>query len=220
MIVDFQQHYTPPELLKLAAGQLSARLDEDGNPSYLQNPLLADLPAHVRMMDCAGIDAAVLSCGMGFDQPDLAVCRLLNDRNHQAERDFPGRFIGLAHVPALKPAEAAAELKRSAVDLGFPGVAIASEIQGEPLDSEALLPFWKAVVDHGLYVFVHPLAAVIRWKHMNADDLGRMLGWEFSLMTATVRLINGGVLDELPGLKVQFSHFSGGIGRYLGRVRG
>jgi hypothetical protein len=55
---------------------------------------------------------------------------------------------------------------------------------------------------------------------MYADDLGRMLGWEFSLMTATVRLINSGILDELPTLKIQFSHFSGGIGRYLGRVRG
>ena len=55
---------------------------------------------------------------------------------------------------------------------------------------------------------------------MNADDLGRMFGWEFSLMTNTVRLINSGVLDELPTLKVQFSHFSGGIGRYIGRIRG
>jgi predicted TIM-barrel fold metal-dependent hydrolase len=55
---------------------------------------------------------------------------------------------------------------------------------------------------------------------MDADDLGRMLGWEFSLMTAAVRLINSGLLDELPGLKIQFSHFAGGIGRYLGRVRG
>ena len=89
------------------------------------------------MMDRAGIDAAVLSCGRGFDQPDLATCRLINDRIHQAEKDYPGRFIGLAHVPALKPAEAAAELKRCAVDLGFPGAVIASEMQGEPLDAEA-----------------------------------------------------------------------------------
>ena len=55
---------------------------------------------------------------------------------------------------------------------------------------------------------------------MDADDLGRMLGWEFSLMTATVRLINCGLLDELPTLKIHFSHFAGGIGRYLGRIRG
>ena len=220
MLVDFQHHYTPPELLKTAGEAVSARLDADGNPSYLQNPLLTDLPAHVRMMDLAGIDAAVLSCGAGFDQPDVAACRLINDRMAEAERDFPGRFIGLAHVPALDAAEAAAELKRCAVELGFPGVVIASELQGEPLDAEALRPFFRAVADLGLYVFVHPLPAVIRWRHMDADDLGRMLGWEFSLMTATVRLINSGLLDQLPTLKVQFSHFSGGIGRYLGRIRG
>jgi predicted TIM-barrel fold metal-dependent hydrolase len=220
MIIDFQHHYTIPELQKASGDAVSVRLDDEGNPAYLQNPLLSDLPPHVRMMDRAGIDAAVLSCQPGFDQPDLAVCRLINDRIHQAERDYPGRFIGLAHVPAFKPQEAVAELKRCAVDLAFPGVAIASEMQGEALDSEALRPFWRAAADLGLYVFVHPLAGVIRWKHMNADDLGRMLGWEFSLMTATVRLINSGVLDDLPTLKVQFAHFSGGIGRYAGRVRG
>ena len=55
---------------------------------------------------------------------------------------------------------------------------------------------------------------------MDADDLGRMLGWEFSLMIATIRIINSGLLDDLPDLKIQFSHFSGGIGRYLGRIRG
>ena len=93
--------------------------------------------------------------------------------------------------------------------------------QDQPLDAEALRPFWKAGADLGLYVFIHPLPREIRWGHMpDADDLGRMLGWEFSLMTATMRVINSGLLDELPTLKVQFSHFSGGIGRYLGRVRG
>ena len=55
---------------------------------------------------------------------------------------------------------------------------------------------------------------------MGADDLGRMLGWEFSLMVATVRLINSGLLDELTSLNIQISHFAGGIGRYLPRIRG
>ncbi|MGH7248578.1 MAG: hypothetical protein ACREH9_10785, partial [Pseudomonadota bacterium] len=106
MLIDFQQHDTPPELLKADAGKVTADLDRDGNPHYLLNPLLADLPAHIRVMDEAGIDAAVLSCGVGFDQPDIAVCRTLNDRMHEAEAVYPGRFIGLAHVPALKGTEA------------------------------------------------------------------------------------------------------------------
>ena len=220
MIVDFQQHYTPPELLNGDRSAVSVRLDENGNPNYLLNPLLADLAGHVRMMDRAGIDAGVLSCGSGFDQPDLATCRLINDRMRQAVDDHPGRFIGLAHVPALKPVEAAIEMKRCAVDLGFPGVAIASELQGQGLDAEALRPFWRAAADLGLYVFIHPLPQVIAWPQLYADDLGRMLGWEFSLMVAAVRLINSGLLDELPTLRIQFSHFCGGIGRYLGRIRG
>jgi len=220
VIVDFQQHYTPPELLKGNRDAISVQLDEHGNPRYLLNPLLADLAAHVRMMDCAGIDAGVLTCGSGFDQPDLGICRLINDRMKQAVDDFPGRFIGLAHVPALKPAEAAAEMKRCAVDLKLPGVVIGSELQGQALDSEALRPFWRTAADLGLYVFIHPLPNVIRWEHMYADDLGRMLGWQFSLMVAAVRMINSGLLDELPTLNVQFSHFAAGIGRYLGRIRG
>jgi predicted TIM-barrel fold metal-dependent hydrolase len=220
MLVDFQQHYTPKELLKGDPGKATVELDHDGNPHYLLNPQLADLSGHVRMMDLAGIDAGVLSSGPGFDQPDLAICRLINDRMHEAEKTYPGRFIGLAHVPALKPQEAAAELKRCAVELGFPGVAIGSELQDQPLDAEALRPFWKACADLNLYVFVHPLPRVIRWNRMDADDLGRMLGWEFSLMTAAVRIVNSGLLDALPGLNIQFAHFAGGIGRYLGRIRG
>src|SRR5215467_10225287 len=219
MVVDFQHHYTPPELMERGGAGI-LRLDENGNPNYKFNPLLADLFAHVRMMDRAGIDLAVLSCGSGFDQPDIATCCLINDRMRQAERDYPGRFVGLAHVPALDPQTAAAELKRCAIELGFPGVVIASELQGQPLDAEMVRPFWKACADLGLYVFIHPLPRVIAWNQMYADDLGRMLGWEFSLMAATVRVINSGLLDDLPHLNIQFAHFAGGIGRYLGRVRG
>jgi predicted TIM-barrel fold metal-dependent hydrolase len=220
MIIDFQHHYTPPELMQRSPGGGTVRLDENGNPNYRFNPLLADLPAHVRMMDRAGIDMAVLSCGEGFDQPDLATCRLINDRMRQAERDHPSRFIGLAHVPALNTQEAMTELRRCAVELGFPGIVIASELQGRQLDAEHLRPFWKAAADLGLYVFIHPLPRVIQWPAMDADDLGRMLGWEFSLMVATVRLINSGLLDELPTLKIHLSHFAGGIGRYLPRIHG
>ena len=40
-------------------------------------------------------------------------------------------------------------------------------------------------------------------------------------MVATVRLINGGLLDELPTLEeILVAHFAGGIGRYLPRILG
>src|SRR3989440_9307527 len=89
VIIDFQQHYTPPELLKGERSAVTVRLDANGNPNYLLNPLLADLDTHVRVMDRAGIDAGVLSCGSGFDQPDLATCRLINDRMREAVKNYP-----------------------------------------------------------------------------------------------------------------------------------
>ena len=206
MIIDFQHHYTPPELLEQGdVGIL--RLDEHGNPVYKLNPLLADLPAHVRMMDRAGIDVAVLSCGSGFDQTRIATCCLINDRMRQAERDYPGRFIGLGHVPAFDVEACSAELRRCAVELGFPGVVIASELQGHALDAEALRPFWRRCADLDLYVYIHPLPHVIAWPQMYVDDLGRMLGWEFSLMVSMVRLINSGLFDELPTLRVRLLAF-------------
>ena len=116
----------------------------------------------------------------------------------------------------MKPEEAKTELKRCAVDLGFPGVVIASEMQDQALDQESLARSWRHLRPWALRV--HPSAGeVINWNRMDADDLGRMFGWEFSLMIATIRVINSGLLDDLPDLKIQFSHFSGGIGRYRGR---
>lgn len=222
MIVDFQHHYTPREIAesKGESGRLGAAFDDDGNPSYLYNPLLSDLDAHIRMMNRAGIDIAVLSCADGMDNPDRKSCAFINDKMKQAAEDYPGRFIGLAHLPVLDTAEMKSELARCADELGFPGVVIASELQDRPLDDPALDPFWAEVQERGLYVFVHPLPRVIRWNRMDADDLGRVLGWEFSLAVAALRMMNGGVLDRFPDLKVQFAHFAGGIGRYMARIRG
>ena len=100
MIIDFQQHYTPPQMLKGDPKSLTAQVDERGNPNYLLNPQLGDLNNHIKIMDHAGIDMGVLSCGVGFDQPDLKICRTINDRMAQAEKDHPGRFVGLAARPS------------------------------------------------------------------------------------------------------------------------
>jgi hypothetical protein len=215
-IIDFHHHYTPPELMGPSQDGSNVRADENGNPYYRFNAELADLPTHVRMMDRSGIDVAVLSCGEGFDQPSLATCRLINDSVHQAERNHPSRFVGLAHVPALNPQEAALELKRCAVELGFPGVVISSEVQGQSLDDECLRPFWKAAAGWALRLHPSPAAGDLkraRW----GGRLARMLGWS-SLYGG-----DGAAYQQWPltstSLNIQISHFAGGIGRYLPRIR-
>ncbi len=219
MIVDFQHHFTPRELVEAqtGGGGLGTAF-KDGAPAYTFHSLLYDLDAHIQMMDTAGIDIAVLTSGQGYDA-DLETCQLINRRMKEAGDNYGGRFIGLGHVPPLGGVDAMLEIARCAEEYGFPGVAIASEVQGLALDDTAFDPFWQEAARRGLYVFIHPMNHSIAWNRMNSDDLHRGLGRELSLMVAAIRMTCSGVFDRHPGLQVQFAHLAGGLGWYLPRLR-
>lgn len=218
MIIDFQHHFTPRELFKADpdAGNRTY-YDENGVPAYSFHSLLYDLDEHIAMMDEAGIDAAVLSCAEGMCGP-LDRCRIANDRIFEATQNYPGRFIGTAHAHPLGGAAAFKELARCRSELGFPGVVITSEFNGN-LDAPELDPFWAECQRLGLYVFIHPALKLDHGAQFDAYDLARAVGREFSLVQAVIRLINSGVLDRFPALVVQIAHLGGGIASVLGRIR-
>ena len=219
MIVDFQHHFTPRELIKEDPGTGKiTRYDEQGAPSYSIHSMLWDLDEHIRMMDIASIDAAVLSCAEGMCGT-LEASIVCNDQANKAERDYPGRFIGIGHAHPLGGGDHFRELNRCAQELGFQGVVITSEMDGLGLDALELDPFWAECVRLGLYVFIHPALKLSFSEQYDAFDLARAVGREFSLVMATIRLINGGVLDRHPNLRVQMAHLSGGIASVMGRVR-
>src|SRR5260370_28322765 len=135
MIVDFQHHFTPRELIKQDPGdRLILHYDENGAPSYTVHRLLYDLDEHIRMMDRAGIDAAWLTSAQGMCA-DLETSRLVNDKAKQAERDYPGRFIGAAHAHPLGGAEAIKELNRCRHELVCQRLVITSACDGLFLDN-------------------------------------------------------------------------------------
>jgi predicted TIM-barrel fold metal-dependent hydrolase len=219
MIVDFQHHFTPRELIKQDPGdRLILNYDAQGAPSYTVHSLLYDLDEHVRMMDVAGIDAAWLTSAAGMCA-DLETSRFVNDKARKAERDYPGRFIGAAHAHPLGGADALRELARCRHELGFQGVTITSEFDGMWIDAPEMEPFWTEVCKLGMFVFVHPALKLNHSQQFDGYDLARSVGREFSLITATIRLINSGVFDRHPGLTVHMAHLSGGIAAMLARVR-
>jgi predicted TIM-barrel fold metal-dependent hydrolase len=219
MIVDFQHHFIPRELAQEPAGTKTAiRFDKDGVPSMTPNSVLYDLDEHIRMMDAAGIDAAFLTSPPGMCV-DIELSRLINDRTKAAEKDYPGRFIGGAHANPLGGPDALRELARCSVELGFRGVVITTEIDGTFTDDPALEPFWNEVTRLGMFVFVHPALKLNFTQPLNGYDMARSIGREFSLVAATVRLINSGLMDRHPGLRIHMSHLGGGIATMLGRIR-
>jgi predicted TIM-barrel fold metal-dependent hydrolase len=219
MIIDFQHHFTPRELIKQDPGdRLILHYDENGAPSYTVHRMLYDLDEHIRMMDVSGIDAAFLTSAAAMSA-DLDRSRLVNDKCKEAERDYPGRFIGAAHVNPLGGREAFRELERCAHELGFQGVVITSEADGLYLDAPEFEPFWELAARLGLFVFVHPALKLNESKQFDGYDTARSVGREFSLIMATIRLINSGVFDRHPNLLVHMAHLGGGIASMIGRVR-
>lgn len=214
--IDFHVHYTPPEMME-GGGGVSLRYT-GGVPTYILHPALGDLEKHIRTMDAAGIDLAVLSSGAGMEG-SLESCRQVNDRLKDAEVRYPGRFAGLAHTPPLGGDPAFRELERAVRELGFKGAAATTEVDGRPLDSPELWPYYELLEQLGLFLFIHPSLKPLGIEYMADYDLARCMGREFGLALAVVRLISGGVLDRFPGLRVSFSHLGGGVAALLGRVR-
>src|SRR5687767_2629417 len=220
MIVDFQHHFTPRELIKEDPGdRLILHYDAQGAPSYTIHRLLYELDEHVAMMDLAGIDAAWLTSAQGMCA-DLETSRLVNDKAKKAEKDYPGRFIAAAHANPLGGPEALKELNRCKHELGCDGVVITSEHDGKFLDNPAYEAFWTEAEKLEMFVFVHPALKLNYSQQFDGFDTARSVGREFSLVMATIRLINSGVFDRHPRLKVHMSHLGGGIAGVLARVRG
>jgi predicted TIM-barrel fold metal-dependent hydrolase len=219
MIVDFQHHFTPRELIKEDPGdRLILHYDESGAPSYTVHRLLFDLDEHIRMMDVAGIDAAFLTSAAGMSA-DPERSRLCNDKAAQAERDYPGRFIGAAHAHPLGGRDAFRELARCRDELGFQGIVITSEADGLFLDASEFDAFWAEAARLKMFVFVHPALKLNHPQQFDGYDTARSVGREFSLIMATIRLINSGVFDRHPDLIVQMAHLGGGIASMIGRIR-
>jgi aminocarboxymuconate-semialdehyde decarboxylase len=127
----------------------------------------------------------------------------------------------MGHTGPLAGKAGLEELDRAWKDLGLRGVAIASTLSGKGLDAEELYPFYEHCQSAGQFIFVHPTLAcgTLGTQGFQAYDLFRTVGREFELISAVMRLVCGGVLDEFPRLNIIMSHFGGGITSMVGRIR-
>jgi predicted TIM-barrel fold metal-dependent hydrolase len=219
MIVDFQHHFTPHELMPRTS--VAAR----SYPTTSTARRASSALDAVRSRRAHPHDGRVRASTLPFSParpacaPTSTKSRLCNASAKKAERDYPGRFIGAAHANPLGGAEALRELARCKHELGFPGVVITSETNDLYLDAPEFEPFWAECAKLDLFVFVHPALKLNQTQQFDGYDTARSVGREFSLVMATIRLINSGVFDRHPSLTIHMSHLGGGLSALLGRIR-
>jgi predicted TIM-barrel fold metal-dependent hydrolase len=215
MVVDFEHHYIPVELgRRLGMDPERKEAVRTGDASI--HSQLFDLSAQIRDMDRAGIDVAVQSCILGWDTT-LENCQLLNDCGAKLQRDYPGRFVALAHAPVLESA-GVREIDRAVRELGLKGVTISSQVNGLSLDAKEFTPFYDLVNPLGVPIFVHPALGPKGYDLMKDYMLPVILTREFDLGVAVTRLIAGGVVERYPDLRFVFAHFGGGLAGYKERI--
>jgi aminocarboxymuconate-semialdehyde decarboxylase len=218
MVIDFEHHYIPVELAHRMGISTETRTVVEGGVAKANiHSQLFDLGAQIQDMDRAGIDVAVQNCIVGWDT-SLENCRLLNDCTAKIQKQYSGRFVGLAHVPPLDGEPALHEMERAVNDLDLKGVTISSQSGGLSLDANEFGPFYRMVRDLDVPIFVHPALAPKGYDLLKDYQLSVILTREFDLGVAVTRLIAGGVVERYPELRFVFSHFGGGMAGYKERI--
>jgi predicted TIM-barrel fold metal-dependent hydrolase len=219
MVIDFEHHYIPVELARRLGINTERRtiVEEDGVPKANVHSQLFDLNTQIQDMDRAGIDVAVQTCILGWDTT-LENCRLLNDCAAEIQKEYNGRFVGLAHVPPFEGAPALLELERAVGDLHLKGATISSQVGGLSLDAPEFRPFYDAATQLRIPIFIHPALAPKGYELLKDYQLSVILTREFDLGVAVTRLIAGSVLERYPDLVFVISHFGGGLAGYKERI--
>lgn len=223
MIIDWEHHYMPEELWLKKGGKKGERavFYEYGNPRGTLHPELYDAEEHLRVMDAAGIDVAVLSMAVTTDKTEAALeeCKVWDDRVAELSRKYPKRFVGLAPIPPLGGEKAFSEMERAITSLGLKGVVVRSQNNGLSMDAKELYPFYQRVSALKVPVMVHPSGVQLGFNILDAPyDLYRTIGRELDLIIATTRIILSGVLEDFSGLTFVISHKGGGIAALKERI--
>lgn len=219
MVVDFEHHYIPTKLARRLGINTETRtiVEEDGVPKANIHGQLFNLEAQIQDMDRAGINVAVQTCILGWDT-SLENCQLLNDCAAEVQKEYGGRFVGLAHIPPLESGPALQELERAVGDLQLKGVTISSQVRELSLDAPELRCFYDVVAKLQIPIFIHPALAPKGYELLKDYQLSVILTREFDLGVAVTRLIAGSVLERYPELVFVISHFGGGLAGYKERI--
>ena len=212
MVIDLEHHLEPREVWEKRGGkpgQLVMQYAPDGTPLRPLDDSTHDIGMHLKYMDIAGIDMAVLS---GTEVASLEEARVFNNHFAKVVEQHPGRFAAFATTLPLGGKPALDELERAVRKLGLKGVLINAQIHGQPVDSRQLWPFYEKVSQLKVPIFVHPSIKLEGFDACKAPyDLFRTIAREFDLSLATFRFCAGGVLEEFPDLNVIMAHFGGGF---------
>ena len=174
-------------------------------------------------MDQMGVDVQALSpVPLQYYyalEPDLGrtAVQLINDEIASVVEAHSDRFVGLGGLPMQDPDMAVTELERVVKDLGFKGIELSTNVNGNELSNQQFLKVFSKAEELDILVFLHPngFSDGLRLRdHYFINVIGNPL----DSTVAVSHLIFDGVLDRYPKLKICVAHGGGYLSAYSGRI--
>jgi aminocarboxymuconate-semialdehyde decarboxylase len=234
-VIDIHSHVATPACQALVASLVTPRTDPfafySGEDTQAYNTRhfaelvgkLTDPSERLKDMDRMGVDIQALSVAPPqyyyWADPGLGrrLARMQNDHVADLVSGHPDRFVGLATVPLQDVDAAIAELEHAVRELGLRGVEICTNVNGVDLDDWRFRPFFAAVADLDVVILLHP-HGFTQGERLMDYYLTNVVGNPLESTLAVTRMIHGGVLEELPALKLCVVHGGGYLPFYASRM--
>jgi aminocarboxymuconate-semialdehyde decarboxylase len=225
MIIDFHNHYYPPEFIaavRKGPSNFTVTDDDEGNPVLhspgdynVVVPGHRDIEHRTRVLDEARVDMQVITftCpGTSLETPERAasLAPLINDALAKIKDERGDRFTALAHLPMNNPAAAVQEAERALGQLGFRGFMPFGNANGVPLADERNWPLFEVVNQHEGVIYIHPTYP-LGVEAMTEYMLMPMVGFLFDTTLAATHLVMAGVPERFPKIKWALGHLGGTI---------
>ncbi len=160
---------------------------------------------------------------LGTPDETPGIARFANEGMAELCEKHPDRFPHfIAGLPMNAP-DAIIEEAAYAVDkLGAVGVQIYTNVNGGPLDTEELKPFFAEMARREIGIWMHPTRGAempdYRTEDKSQYEIWWTFGWPYETSVAMSRLVFTGLFDRHPDIKILTHHMGAMIPYFEGRV--
>lgn len=234
-VIDLHNHVFPKAAVEAITRDpvgMMAKLEDRGGQPWIQHdqgyvyPLAQefhDPDAKRAVLDSYRVDMAALSPAPPlfyyWAERDLAVrvAQMVNDAVAEYAATDLARFRPLATLPMPYPEAAVAELERVVASYGVRGIIVGTSIEGVTLADPQFRPVLRRCAELGVWVMAHPYY-VGNKSGLQDYYLTNLVGNPVDTLICATHLMLGGVLEELPDLKVVLVHGGGLLPYLIGRL--
>jgi 5-carboxyvanillate decarboxylase len=227
----FEKRYPLPEVIEqeryiLSDAPFLSGMAADPATRKMMSQLCDMGKGRLDMMEKNGIDTQVVSLvspGVQVFEAGAGtiLAREYNNRLAASAKDHSRRFAGIACLAPQNPQDAADELERAVLELGFRGGVINSHTRGEYLDDRKYWVIFERAQKLEVPICLHPRApSPDMMKPFTGYPMLDSAMWGFSAEAGlhSMRLICSGLFDEFPKLKIILGHLGETIPFVLSRI--